>query len=65
LLVRVWCNKEDFWGIQFDLQEKVKLRFDQEGISIPYPQTVIHSPSPIEITELPQGDPLQGENKSA
>ncbi len=41
-VVRVWCNAADYWGIYFDMQEKVKLTFDEEGISIPYPQTDVH-----------------------
>lgn len=36
--VRVWCNKENYWAVHFELLEKVKLRFDEENISIPYPQ---------------------------
>lgn len=40
--VRVWCNAGDYWGIFFDMHEKVKLTFDQEGISIPFPQQDVH-----------------------
>lgn len=40
--VRPWCKTEDYWGVYFALTEKVKLIFDQEGISIPYPQTDVH-----------------------
>ena len=40
--VKVWCNSSDYWGIYHDMQEKVKLTFDHEGISIPYPQREIH-----------------------
>jgi len=40
--VRVWCNAPDYWGIFFDMQEKVKLAFDKEGISIPFPQRDVH-----------------------
>lgn len=40
--VRVWANASDYWGIFFDMQEKVKKAFDKEGISIPYPQTDVH-----------------------
>jgi small conductance mechanosensitive channel len=40
--VRAWVNSEDYWGVFFDMQEKVKLTFDKEKISIPYPQTDIH-----------------------
>jgi small conductance mechanosensitive channel len=42
ITVRVWSKKEDYWGIFFDMTENVKLAFDKEGISIPYPQTDIH-----------------------
>jgi len=40
--VRAWANASDYWGIFFDMQEKVKKTFDKEGVSIPYPQTDIH-----------------------
>ena len=40
--VRPWVNSADYWGVHFDLLENIKLRFDQEGISIPYPQQDIH-----------------------
>ncbi len=42
LVVRIWCKKEDYWDIHFDWQSSVKLRFDKENISIPYPQTDVH-----------------------
>ncbi len=42
IAVRVWCQAEDYWAIYFDTIEKVKLTFDQEGISIPYPQRDVH-----------------------
>lgn len=34
---RVWCKTED-WTIYLDLLEEVKVRFDEEGITIPYPK---------------------------
>ncbi|MCG8305855.1 MAG: mechanosensitive ion channel [Cytophagales bacterium] len=42
LVVRVWAKTADYWGIYFDMHENVKLTFDKEGISIPYPQTDVH-----------------------
>ena len=41
-VVRPWVNSADFWGVKFDYTEAVKLRFDKEGISIPYPQQDLH-----------------------
>lgn len=41
LSLRVWVPNSDYWDIYFSLQEAIKLRFDQEGISIPFPQTTL------------------------
>lgn len=41
--VRVWTKAEDYWTVHFDLMEKVKTTFDDEKISIPYPQMDIHA----------------------
>ncbi|MCP5184001.1 MAG: mechanosensitive ion channel [Pseudomonadales bacterium] len=40
--VRVWVNAADYWGVYFDTIERVKLVFDEEGISIPFPQRDVH-----------------------
>jgi small conductance mechanosensitive channel len=37
-VVRVWVKSEDYWSVNFDTIEKVKLAFDSKGICIPYPQ---------------------------
>jgi len=42
ITVRAWVNAADYWGLYFDLTEKVKLTFDQEGISFPFPQRDVH-----------------------
>jgi small conductance mechanosensitive channel len=39
---RVWVNAADYWGVKFDLTENVKLTFDAEGISFPFPQQDVH-----------------------
>ncbi|MBX2807419.1 MAG: mechanosensitive ion channel [Cellvibrionaceae bacterium] len=41
-VVRAWVDAGDYWGVFFDMQEKVKLTFDQKGLSIPYPQQDVH-----------------------
>ena len=40
--VRAWCDAADYWGIFFDMQEKVKGAFDREGVTIPFPQQELH-----------------------
>lgn len=42
LFVRPWAKAEDYWGIYFDMMEKVKVEFDKAGLSIPYPQQDVH-----------------------
>jgi len=41
-IVRPWVNSADYWGVLWDTTEKVKLRFDEAGISIPFPQMDVH-----------------------
>lgn len=41
-VVRIWVNSADYWGVYFDMHEKVKLAFDENGISIPFPQRDVH-----------------------
>jgi len=42
IFVRPWSNAADYWGIYFDMMEKVKIEFDKAEISIPYPQRDVH-----------------------
>ncbi len=37
LVFRPWVNSADYWGVYFDLNEKIKNRFEEVGIGIPYP----------------------------
>lgn len=41
-LVRPWVNAADYWAVLWDTTESVKLKFDEAGISIPYPQMDVH-----------------------
>lgn len=40
--VRPWVNSGDYWAVKFDLNERIKIAFDENGISIPYPQMDVH-----------------------
>ena len=40
--VRPFVTPDDYWTVHFDMTEQVKLRFDAEGISIPFPQRDVH-----------------------
>ncbi|MEE4154527.1 MAG: mechanosensitive ion channel domain-containing protein [Erythrobacter sp.] len=36
--LRVWCKTSDYLALTWDLTEKAKARFDEVGLSIPFPQ---------------------------
>jgi small conductance mechanosensitive channel len=42
LVVRVWVNAGDYWGVYFDMNEKVYNAFSEKGINIPFPQMDVH-----------------------
>lgn len=41
-IVRPWAKPEDYWDVYWDITREVKMRFDQENISIPFPQRDVH-----------------------
>ena len=41
-VVRPYVKVEDYWGVYFDVTEKVKMSFDSQGVSIPFPQRDVH-----------------------
>jgi len=41
-IVRPWVNRDDYWETYWAITRAVKLRFDEEGISIPFPQRDVH-----------------------
>ncbi|RLV58007.1 mechanosensitive ion channel family protein [Parashewanella curva] len=41
-IVRPWVNADDYWTVRSDLLETIKLKFDNAGISIPFPQMDVH-----------------------
>ena len=40
--VRAWVKAEDYWGVFFNLNEKVYQTFEREGLNIPFPQVDVH-----------------------
>ena len=41
-VVRPWSKTSDYWDVYWDVTREVKRRFDEEGISIPFPQRDVH-----------------------
>lgn len=46
IAVRPWVATADYWPLHFDLHERIKQRFDQAGIGIPFPQMDVHISRP-------------------
>jgi small conductance mechanosensitive channel len=42
IVVRPWVKAADYWGVFFDTTETIKKKFDEQGISIPFPQRDVH-----------------------
>jgi small conductance mechanosensitive channel len=41
-IVRPWVKTDDYWDVYWDVTRAVKMRFDEEGVSIPFPQRDVH-----------------------
>ncbi len=54
---RAWCANSHWWDLQCDTIKNVKLAFDREGITIPYPtQVAIHKDPAVPAARAPNGD---------
>jgi small conductance mechanosensitive channel len=41
-VVRAWVKSADYWGVFFDMNEKIYKTFNKEGLNIPFPQMDVH-----------------------
>ena len=41
-IVRPWVKMDDYWEVYWNITRSVKMRFDEEEISIPFPQRDVH-----------------------
>lgn len=42
IVARAWTKSEDYWGVFFDINEKIYETFNKEGVEIPFPQMDVH-----------------------
>ncbi len=42
VMVRIWVERGDYWGVKFDMTRAIKEQLDANGIEIPFPQRVVH-----------------------
>ena len=53
-ICRPWTLTPDYWTVYWEITRRVKIRFDEENISIPYPQKDIHIISSVEVQAVKQ-----------
>ena len=53
-IVRPWTLTADYWTVYWEITRRIKVRFDEEGISIPFPQRDIHIVSSVESEPVSQ-----------
>lgn len=58
--IRAWVNTPDYWPLRFDLLKQLKEAFDDEGLSIPFPQQDVHmyhkeTPDQVSASVVPPG----------
>jgi len=42
IVVRVWVDAGDYWGVYFDLTKKFKEQLEADGLNLPFPQRTVH-----------------------
>jgi len=42
LVTKSWLNNSDYWTVYYKLYEKVKIKFDENGLSIPDKKLDVH-----------------------
>lgn len=42
VVVRVWVNSSDYWGVYFDINKNIYETFNEVGIGFPFPQLTVH-----------------------
>lgn len=42
IVVRLWVEAPNYWGVYFDMNESVYKEFSKQGLNIPYPQMDVH-----------------------
>ena len=42
VVVRVWVESSDYWGVYFDINETIYATFNEKGINFPFPQLTVH-----------------------
>ncbi|MBY5991385.1 mechanosensitive ion channel family protein [Ferrimonas balearica] len=55
-IVRPWVKTDDYWDVYWDITREVKVRFDREGLTIPFPQRDVYLqsgavPPPLPVVE--------------
>ena len=52
-IVRSWAKVDDYWDVYWEAKRSVRLRFDEEGVSIPFPQQDVNVYYKNEMAKVP------------
>ncbi|MBD5262165.1 MAG: mechanosensitive ion channel [Bacteroides sp.] len=42
LTIRAWCQSSDYWGLYFDITQRMYAELPQKGVHFPFPQLDVH-----------------------
>ena len=42
LTIRAWCHSADYWGLYFDITQRMYAELPQKGVHFPFPQLDVH-----------------------
>lgn len=51
VVIRCWCNRQDYWNTKFYMLREIKKTFDENGIEIPFNQLDINVKTPIQLED--------------
>ncbi|MGL5715777.1 MAG: mechanosensitive ion channel family protein [Paraclostridium sp.] len=51
IVARPWVKTHEYWDVYFDIMEKVKVKFDENNIEIPFPSRIVYYRNAPEITD--------------
>lgn len=52
VVVRCWCQRQDYWDTKFYMLREIKKAFDQNGVEIPFNQLDVNFKTPVPIEHI-------------
>lgn len=66
MIVRIWCTRNDYWDLKWDLTKAIKEALDKDGITIPFPtRTIEYANGPEAVKKAGTGNVKSTKKKAA